>query len=152
MSKIPEGFHTITPFIAVSDGEGAIEHYREALGAELHGKMNMPGTDKVMHSCLQVGTSMIFLSDELGGDTPRAPLDADGAGGASFHIYVENVDAAHGRAVEAGMVEIAAPEDMFWGDRMSKLRCRYGHNWNLAQRVREVSPEEIESTLKAMMG
>ena len=146
MTGIPDGYHTITPHIATSDAEGAITHYTEALGAELLIKVAMPDTGKIMHSCLQIGTSKIFLCDEF--ETIKAP--GDGVGGAHFYLLVEDVDAAHKRAVDAGMTETMAPEDMFWGDRMSGLTDRFGHHWNIATNIREVSQEELDAAMKNM--
>ena len=146
MSAIPDGFQTITPYIAVSDGEAAIALYEKALGAVVEGKMIMPGSDKIMHSCLQVGSSKLFLCD----GAEHFPAPEGDAGGAHFYLYFEDVDAAHARAKEAGMTELQEPQDMFWGDRMSSLRCPYGMTWNLAARLREVSPEEMAEAMKQM--
>jgi len=146
MTGIPDGYHTITPHIAASDAEAAIKHYMQALGAELLLKVAMPGTGKIMHSCLQIGSSKIFLCDEF--ETIKAPKN--GEGGAHFNLYVEDVDAAHKHAVEAGMIETMAPADMFWGDRMSGLTDRFGHHWNIATSIREVSQEELDAAMKNM--
>ena len=145
-SKIPEGFHTVTPYIAVKGGSAALAHYEEAFGAETIGVMKMPGDDKVMHACFKVGDSKIFLTDA--GPLMSAP--ENGEGGNHFYLYVDDVDAAHKRAVEAGMSEDKAPEDQFWGDRMSRVTCRFGHHWSLATHVRDVTPEDMAEAMKAL--
>ncbi len=148
MPAIPEGFNTITPYIAVSNGNAAIELYEKALSAEAKNRMMMPGTDKIMHSCLQIGSSKLFLCD--GNDNMPAPKD--GERGASFYLYFDDVDAQHKQAVAAGMTEVMAPTDMFWGDRMSTLKDPFGHSWSLATHTRDVSEEEMAKAMKAMAG
>ena len=146
MSGIPAGYNSITPHIATRDAEAAIKHYIEALGAELIMKVAMPDTGKIMHSTLQIGTSKIFICDEF--ETIKAPKD--GVGGAHFYLLVEDMDAAHKRAVDAGMTETMPPEDMFWGDRMSGLSDKFGHHWNIATNIREVSQDELDEAMKNM--
>jgi hypothetical protein len=102
----------------------------------------MPGTDKIMHAALQIGTSKLFLSDE--GMQKKNPKGA----GSAFYIYVVDVDAAHKRALDSGMSETMAPADMFWGDRFSAVDDRYGHRWCFATHVREVSPDEMMEAAK----
>jgi uncharacterized glyoxalase superfamily protein PhnB len=143
VAPIPEGFHTITPSLTVSDGEAAIAFYVKALGAEVKGKVNAPGSKKIMHSCLQIGSSKVFVQDAMTG--MPGPKERH----ASFYVYVPNVDAAHKRAVEAGMKELYAPTDMFWGDRTSVAACPFGNHWTFAAHVRDVSQEEMAKAMKA---
>ena len=148
MARIPEGFHTLTPQICVTDGDAAIAHYSKALGAKELYRMTMPGSSKIMHACLQVGTSKLFLMDELFGE--KAPKS--GKGGSSFYVYVDDVDRAHEHAVAAGMKEEMPPTDMFWGDRQCHLKDRFGHVWNLATHVKEVSPADMEKAMIEQFG
>jgi uncharacterized glyoxalase superfamily protein PhnB len=142
MGKIPEGFHTITPQITASNGDKAIALYKKALDAKELSRMLMPGTDKIMHASLQIGTSKLFLSDE--GMQKKGPKGA----GSAFYIYVLDVDAAHKRALEAGMSETMPPTDMFWGDRFSAVDDQFGHRWCFATQVREVSRDEMVEAAK----
>jgi len=142
MGKTPDGFHTLTPHITVSDGEAAIALYEKALGAELVGKMKNPATGKIMHACLQTGSSKLFLNDSM--PTPEA--------GANFYVYVEDVDAQHRQAVAAGMTEIEAPADMFWGDRIGNVKDTFGQHWSIATKQRDVSPEEMAEAIKKFAG
>ncbi len=149
MPAIPEGFHTITPYIVVGDGNAALDLYEKALGAEVFGKLTMPGSDKILHAMLQVGSSRMFLSDE----NPDAGMMAPSSDvGTRFYLYVEDVDAGHKRAVDAGLKEIAAPEDMFWGDRTAVLEDPWGHRWTFATHVKDVSEEDMAEAMKAMAG
>jgi uncharacterized glyoxalase superfamily protein PhnB len=142
MGKIPEGFHTITPQICVSNGDKAIALYKKALDAKELSRMLLPGMDKIMHAALQIGTSKLFLSDA--GMQKKSPKGL----GSAFYVYVLDVDAAHKRALEAGMSETMPPTDMFWGDRFSAVDDRYGQRWCFATQVREVSREEMVEAAK----
>ena len=146
MAAIPEGFHTVTPQLHVSNGDKAIALYKKALGAKELRRMLMPDTKKVMHAALEIGDSKVFLSEfSPPGQTPQGA-------NSSLYIYVANVDAAHKKAVAAGMKETMPPTDMFWGDRMSHLIDPFGHAWNLASHAREVSPAEMEQGMKRQFG
>lgn len=142
MPKVPQGFHTLTPQIAVKNGDKAIALYKEALGAKELRRMLLPGTGKIMHAALEIGDSKMFLSD-------RAVQKKDPKGiGSAFYVYVADVDAAHKRAVGAGMSETMPPMDMFWGDRMSAVDDRFGHRWCFATHTREVGEAEMRKAMQ----
>lgn len=149
MDAIPEGFHTITTFIVVGDGNAALALYEKAFGAEVTGKLTMPGSGIIMHAMLKIGTSMLFLCDENANMGMMAPKDEAGT---RFYLYVEDVDAVHKRALDAGLSEQAAPQDMFWGDRTAVLQDPWGHRWTLATHVKDVTPEDMAQAMKAMAG
>jgi len=142
MPKVPQGFHTLTPQIAVKNGDKAIALYKEALGAKELCRMLLPGTDKIMHAALEIGDSKMFLSD-------KAVQKKDPKGlGSAFYVYVTDVDAAHKRAVGAGMSETMPPMDMFWGDRMSAVDDRFKHRWCFAAHTREVGEDEMRKAMQ----
>jgi PhnB protein len=145
VAAMPEGFHTITPSLTVSDGEAAIALYEKALGAKLEHKMHMPGGKKVMHACLQIGGSKIFVADEM----PNMPGPKQRH--SSFYLYVPDVDAAHKRAIAGGMKELYGPSDMFWGDRTSVVADPFGHHWTFATHTRNPSEAEMAEAMKAWM-
>ena len=145
MAAIPEGFHTVTPQLHVNNGEKAIALYKKALGAKELRRMLMPGTKKIMHAALEIGTSKVFLSEfSPPGQTPQGA-------NSSFYIYVANVEAAHKKAVAAGMKETMPPTDMFWGDRMSMVTDKWGNEYELAQHIRDVTPQQLEEGRKAFI-
>ena len=114
--------------------------------------MTMPSPDgsKWMHGELKMLGSNIYIADsfpEMGGAKP--PSEEEQA--VSMHVYVEDVDAAFAKAVEAGATVKMPPTDMFWGDRFSKLRDPYGHTWSLATHIADPTPEEMAEAMKAMM-
>jgi PhnB protein len=143
VQTIPEGFHTLTPSLTVSNGEAAIALYEKALGAVVKGKVYAPGSKKIMHSALQIGDSKIFVQDEMPG------MPGPKQRHTSFYVYVPDVDAQHKRAIAAGMTELSAPEDMFWGDRTSVVTCPFGHHWTFATHIHDPSEAEMAKAIKA---
>jgi PhnB protein len=144
---IPEGFHTITPYLVVKDAARAIDFYKRAFGAEE--VMRMPGPDGkgIMHAEIRIGNSPIMLSDEWPDMGFRSPLSFGGVH-TSLHIYVENADAAYKRAVDAGATAKMPLADMFWGDRYGKVTDPFGHVWGIATNKETVSPEELRKRSK----
>jgi PhnB protein len=147
---IPEGYRTVTPYLAVNDAAQAIDFYKRAFGAQEGERMLDPDGKKVMHAELKIGDSPVMLSDECPGMGPRSPQTLGGTT-ASIFLYVPDVDAAFTRAVDAGAKSIMAPTDMFWGDRFGKLSDPFGHEWAMATHKEDLSPEEIRKRGAAAM-
>jgi PhnB protein len=139
---IPDGYSTVTPALTVTNGAEAIEFYKRALGAkEL---MRIPGPDgkHLMHAEIEVGNSRVMLADESPEMGCRAPASV-GSVSSSLYVYVEDVDKAFRRAVEAGAKALMPPTDMFWGDRFGQIEDPSGHRWGLATHKEDPSPEEM---------
>jgi len=148
VKPVPDGYHTLTPYIVVDGAADAIAFYQKAFGAEEIYRMPGPG-GKVMHAEIQIGDSRLMLSDaipEMGGRSPKSL----GGSPASILIYVRDVDAAFARAVGAGATVDMPLMDMFWGDRYGKVKDPFGHLWQLATHVEDVSPEEMGKRAAAM--
>jgi PhnB protein len=143
---IPKGFHTVTPALVVRNAAQAIEFYKKALGAEELMRMATPN-GKIGHAELKIGDSIIFLTDESPEMGTKSPQTLGGAG-ASLYLYVEDVDKAFQRAVDAGGKPTMPVSDMFWGDRFGSLTDPYGHTWGLSTRTRDLSEQEIEKAAK----
>jgi PhnB protein len=111
--------------------------------------MRMPGPDgRIMHAEIRIGDSVVMLGDEMPETGARSPKSYGGTP-VRFYVYVENVDAAWKRAVDAGAKTVMPLQDMFWGDRTGCLEDPFGHVWNLAQHVADPTPEEIEKGQEA---
>ena len=136
----PSGYHTLTPALTVRDGKAAVAFYQRAFGATVRHVMDMPD-GKVMHAELQIGDSVVMLSDEFPDWGAVSPQTIGGTG-SSLSIYVDDVDAVFAQAVAAGATAQHPVADQFWGDRMGSLFDPFGHRWMIATRVEEVSPEE----------
>jgi len=147
VQPIPEGYHSVTPYLIVHDGVQALAWYQEALGAVELFRMPMPdGT--IGHAELQLGTSRLMLADEGSGGMAKS---ARAYGGSAVHLllYVEDVDAAMARAVAAGARLIRPLQNMFYGDRTGVMEDPFGFQWSLATHVEDVSPEELQRRAEA---
>ena len=150
VGPIPTGYHSVTPYLTVNNGVGALEFYTRAFGARETERMPGPG-GKLMHAELRIGDSVIMLSDELPGtSTCKAPTSLGGTTAAVF-LYVPNVDAAFKRAVEAGCKVLMPLADMFWGDRFGKLEDPFGNQWGMATHQEDVPPKEMGRRAQAAM-
>jgi uncharacterized glyoxalase superfamily protein PhnB len=145
----PTGYHSVTPSIVVRDAARAIEFYQRAFGAEEVSRMAGPG-GTIMHAEIRIGDSIVMLGEENEQWGSRSPLSTNGNPG-SLHIYVEDADAAFERALQAGATVRYPLEDAFWGDRYGKVTDPFGHEWGLATRIKEMSPEEMQQAAAAWM-
>jgi uncharacterized glyoxalase superfamily protein PhnB len=151
MSKvqaIPAGMHSLTPHLICRDAAAAMDFYARAFGALELGRL--PGPDgRLMHGSMRIGDSHLMLVDEMPEWGALGPQSLGGSP-VTVHLYVEDVDAAFQRAVDAGATARMAPADMFWGDRYGQLLDPFGHRWSVATRVRDVPPEQwLEASRQA---
>ena len=138
---IPEGYHSVTPYLIVDGAAEAIRFYIEALGAEE--VFRMPMGDRIGHAEIKIGDSHVMLSDEWP-DMELLGPKARGGATASLMIYTPDVDSAFQRALDAGATKERDVQDQFWGDRSGTLIDPFGHRWTLSTHIEDVSPEEME--------
>lgn len=145
---IPEGFHTVTPSLTLRNAAEAVEFYKKALGAQELGRMTSPD-GKIAHAELRIGDSVIFLSDEFPNmGVTKSPQTLGGCTG-TLHLYVQDVDKAFQRAVDAG-AKVAMPvADMFWGDRYGTFVDPFGQTWGMGTHKEDLSEAEVEQRAKA---
>lgn len=139
---VPDGMHTVTPHLHFEgDAKRAFAFYQEAFGAEVVTPI-VPGPDGtgVMHAMIRIGDSNIMMADAVPG-WERGPRRGTTVG---MWVYVEDCDALFDRATEAGCTVIMPMDDMFWGDRMGKLKDPFGHTWAIATHKLVYTPEEIQ--------
>jgi PhnB protein len=146
---IPEGYHTLTTYLAVDDASEAIEFYKRAFSAKEVGRMAGPD-GLIAHAELEIGDSKVMLSDPFPQASTRPPKEVGGTT-ASVFMYVEDVDAAFKQAIDAGATSVMDVEDQFWGDRFGSVSDPFGHIWSIATHVEDLSMEEIEERGKAAM-
>src|SRR5215510_7117931 len=142
VKPIPSGFHTLTPHLVVKGASKAIEFYKKAFGAQEIGRLAAPDGKSIIHADLKIGDSHVFLVDEIPGMDCRGP-ESIGGTPITIHMYVEDVDAAFGKAVTAGAKVRMPLADMFWGDRYGVLADPFGHSWSLASHREDLAPDEI---------
>src|ERR1051325_5153563 len=149
VKPIPEGYHTLTPYLAVEEASEAIAYYKRAFGA--HETMRMPGPDgKIAHAEIRIGDSLIMLSDPFPQSTVRPPGEVGGTT-ASVFMYVDDVDAVVKQAVDAGATVTMEVADQFWGDRFGTVADPFGHVWAIATHVEDLTPEQIAERGEAAM-
>jgi PhnB protein len=148
VSYIPDGYHTVTPHLAVRNAAKAIEFYAKAFGAEELFRMPGPG-GVIMHAEVRIGDSTVMLGEEDPGRGATSPQTIGGSP-VGLLIYVKDVDASFARAEKAGCTVQMPPTDMFWGDRYGKLVDPFGHHWSLATHKEDVSPEDMAKRMATM--
>jgi PhnB protein len=144
---IPDGYHTATPYLIVSDAAKAVEFYKRAFGAtEL---MRMPGPNgRVAHAEIKIGDSIVMLGEENPKVGIRGP-QALGGSPAFLYLYVEDCDRAFNRAVDAGASAVNSLTDQMWGDRSGSVKDPFGHSWWIATHKEDVSMDEMRRRLAA---
>jgi PhnB protein len=130
---IPEGYHTITPYLIIQSPSAVIAFLKEAFGAEELFRMDLPD-GRLMHGEVRLGDSKLMIA-EATAEWPAQP--------GVFYMYVEDVDATYRRAVDAGAEPVMEPADQFYGDRHGGVRDAAGNQWWIATRVEEVGEEEL---------
>jgi PhnB protein len=149
VKPIPEGYHTLTSYLTVDNATEAIEFYKQAFGAKERMRMEAPG-GMIGHAELEIGDSLVMLSDAFPQTTTRPPKELGGTTAGIF-MYSEDVDAAVQKAVAAGATVSMEVDDMFWGDRFGSVTDPYGHLWSIATHKEDLAPEEIAERGKAAM-
>jgi PhnB protein len=149
VKPVPEGYPTLTPYLVVDGAAQAIEFYERAFGAKERGRMDTPD-GKVGHAEVDFGDSLMMIADPSPQSNINSPTQLGGISAGLF-MYVEDVDAAVQRAVDAGATISQPVENMFWGDRYGKVRDPFGQEWSLATRVEEISAEEMAERAKEAM-
>jgi len=137
---VPEGYHTLTPYLIVSGAEAAIDFYKQAFGAQE--LFRFPFQGKIGHAELQIGDSRFMLADEFPEMGARAPGTIGGSP-VGLCLYVENCDAVFEKAVAAGATVERPLKDQFYGDRSGTVRDPFGHQWTISTHVEDVPPEEL---------
>jgi PhnB protein len=142
VKPIPDGYASVTPYLTVDDGKAAIEFYKRVFGASERGVMAAPD-GSIAHAELKIGDSVVMLSDRFPQSACRTPQDV-GATTVAIFLYVDDVDGIVQTAADAGATT-TEPEDQFWGDRLSQVTDPFGHVWQVATHVEDITPEEIET-------
>jgi PhnB protein len=147
VQPVPDGYHTVTPYLIVEGAAQAIEYYRKAFGASELLRMPDP-QGRIAHAEIRIGDSVIMLADEhpeMGHRGPRAL----GGTGVSILLYLADVDAVFERAISAGGTSRRPVADQFYGDRMGTLEDPFGHVWTIGTHIEDVPPAEMKRRMAA---
>jgi len=137
----------VTPYLIVEDVVAAIDWYSKAFGAEDILRMTAPDGKTILHAEIKIGDSPVMLGEQNPEWQSKGPKMLGGTP-VSLHVYVEDVDTAFQKAVDAGAEATMPVADQFWGDRYGKITDPYGHHWSIGTHVADPTPEEMQ---KAMM-
>jgi PhnB protein len=150
VKPIPEGYHSVTPYLFVRSAASAIDFYKNVFGATE--VVRMAGSNgKIMHAELRIGDSIVMLADENPTTGVMSPQTIGGFS-VGLHLYVENVDAVILKAVDNGSKLLRPIKNQFYGDRSGSVLDPFGHMWSVATHVEDVSPEEMRKRMTAAMG
>lgn len=141
VKSIPEGFHSITPYLSIQGAADALEFYKRAFNATELFRLAAPG-GVIGHAEILIGDSHIMLSDQCE-ESPIPNPQLLGGSSVGLHIYVENVDVIFDQAIDAGAKVVKSVEDQFYGDRTGTLKDPFGHIWFIATHKEDLTPEEI---------
>jgi PhnB protein len=149
VKPIPEGYHTVTPYLIVNDAAAALEFYKKAFGAKELMRFPGPG-GKILHAEIKIGDSPIMLGDENPGMGAQSPQSLGGTP-VGICIYVADVDKLAAQAVAAGAKVVYPVKDQFYGDRSGTFTDPFGHKWTIATHKEDVSSEEMTKRMAAAM-
>ena len=139
VNYIPNGFHTITPYLIVQDAAGLVEFVKQVFDAEVIDLVQDNGV--IRHGEVRIGDSIVMVSEAS---------DAFPAMPAMLHVYVENMDAVYRRALDAGATSVREPRDEFYGDRSGGVADKFGNQWWIATHIEDISREEIARRAQEM--
>jgi PhnB protein len=147
-NMIPDGYHSINPYLVVRNAAKAIEFYKKAFRAEERFRINGPDGKTIMHAELKIGDSVFMLTEE---STVMKALSPESIGGSpvSLYVYVKDVDAVFNQAVSEGATVLNPVKDQFYGDRSGYLRDPFGHLWSIATHKQDLSPDELRKAGEA---
>ena len=140
VKPIPDGFHTITPYLTVPGVAKLIDFLKQAFDAKEIERMQRPdGT--VQHAEVKIGDSIVMMGEPQGQCTARP---------GTLYVYVDDVDSTYRRAIDAGARSLTEPADMFYGDRNAGVEDPSGNNWWIAKHIEDVSAEELQKRAAAV--
>lgn len=146
---VPEGYHTVTPYLVVDNAVDAIEFYKKAFDATEIMRLPMPN-GKIGHAEIKIGDSPLMLADECPEMEFRSPSTLGGSA-TSVCLYVESVDERFKKAVDAGAQVMRPVADQFYGDRSGTLKDPFGHVWTIATHQEDLSPEDLQKRFEESM-
>jgi PhnB protein len=141
VKPIPEGYHSVTPYLVAKNASAAIDFYKKAFGAQELFRMEAPG-GKIGHAEIKIGDSILMIADEHP-EMGHVGPETLGGSGVGLMIYLEDVDTVFARAIDAGATAMRPLENQFYGDRSGSVKDPFGHTWMIATHVEDVAPDEM---------
>ena len=141
VKPIPEGYHSVTPYLIVHGAAKTVEFLHKAFGAEVIGEPMKRPDGKIMHADLKIGDSRVMLAEA---NEQQPATDA------MLYVYVPNVDAVYQRAIASGGVSMMEPKDQFYGDRSGGVKDPAGNRWYIGTHKEDITPQELKKRAEAM--
>ncbi len=141
VKPIPDGYHSIQPYLIIDNAAAAIDFYKKAFGAKERLRMERDG--RIGHAEIEIGDSCVMMADEhpeIGAYSPKHY----GGSPVSLMVYVTDCDAVYKQALAAGATSDREPADQFYGDRMAGVVDPFGFKWYLGTHIKDVSVEELQ--------
>jgi PhnB protein len=142
VKPVPDGYHTLTPYLVVDGADKVISFMKDAFGAKTAFEPMMRPDGKIMHAEFKVGDSILMIADS----SERAKATSS-----MLHVYVPNVDAVYQKALKAGGTSVMEPSNMFYGDRSGGVKDPAGNHWHIGTHVEDVSPAELKKRAAEFM-
>ena len=142
VKPVPDGFHTLTPYLVVDGAEKLITFMQNALGAKYDHEPTKRPDGKIMHATLKIGNSMLMISDSSEHAKATSTM---------LYVYVPNVDATYQKALKAGATSMMEPADQFYGDRSGGVKDPAGNTWFFGTHIEDVAPAELKKRAEQVM-
>jgi PhnB protein len=142
VKPVPDGYHTVTPYLTVRGGPKVIEFLKQAFGAELPEEPIKRPDGSIMHAEVKIGDSRVMIADES--EMAKATTS-------SLYLYVPDVDNVYRQAIKAGGSTVMEPMDMFYGDRSGSVKDPSGNSWFIATHKEDIGPQELAKRADAFM-
>jgi uncharacterized glyoxalase superfamily protein PhnB len=138
-NPIPEGCHSITPYLTVPDAARLVEFLKQAFDGIERARISRPdGT--VLHTQVRVGDSLLMIGEPQGQWKPRPSM---------LYFYVADVDAMYKRAIAAGAKSVIEPTNMFYGDRTASVKDMADNDWWIATHIEDLTTAQIQERATA---
>jgi PhnB protein len=148
VKPIPDGYHSVTPYLIVDGASAAIDFYKAAFGATE--RLRVPGpSNRIGHAELDIGDSVIMLADAHPEMDIHGPQKFGGSP-VSITLYVPDVDAVIAKAVAGGAILKRPVADQFYGDRTGGIKDPFGHHWHISTHIEDVSPAELNRRMEQL--
>lgn len=138
---VPEGHHTVTPYLVVDNAQGLLEFIQSAFNGNVTFVTKMDN-GKIMHATVAIGDSLVMISDTMEGMEAHTAM---------LYLYLEDVDSVYKQAVQAKATPVREPVTEFYGDRAGAVKDPWGNLWWIATHVEDVDPDELERRTTEMM-
>ncbi len=148
VKAIPDGYHSVTPYLSIKGASDAIEFYKKAFNAIELFRLDMPG-GIIGHAEIQIGNSRIMIADPCD-DVSFGDPKTLGGSTVGLYIYADDVDKMYSQSIDAGAKSINPVEDQFYGDRIGTIEDPYGHRWFIATHKEDLTPEELNKRAEAL--